>query len=67
MPAASVSIITAVADRGGHRLPEIHAALANATTGWEWLIQLDGDVEVDIPTSIGADSRIAVGNTSFVD
>jgi Glycosyl transferase family 2 len=60
MPTPSVSIITALADRAGHRLEEIHRALAAAATAWEWLIQLDGDAAVDLAPSIRADNRITL-------
>ena len=60
MPAPSVSIITALADREGHRLTEIHGALERATTTWEWLIQLDGDAPLDVPQEIRADDRAAL-------
>jgi hypothetical protein len=42
MPAPRVSILTAVAERPGHRLVEIHTALAAAPPNWEWLIQPNG-------------------------
>ena len=60
MPTASVSIITALADRAGHRLTEIHGGLGRATTTWEWLIQLDGAALGDIPHEIRADDRTAL-------
>ncbi len=60
MPTPQVSIITALADRAGHRLDEIHQALAGAVTTWEWLIQLDGNAPVDLPPPIRADSRITL-------
>ena len=60
MPTPSVSIITALADRRGHRLTEIHSALNAADTSWEWLIQLDGDAPGDVPPDVAADERVAL-------
>ncbi|MFZ0092005.1 MAG: hypothetical protein WAL63_21080 [Solirubrobacteraceae bacterium] len=60
MPPPIVSIITALADRCGHRLSEIHAVLAAAHTEWEWLIQLDGTAAIDVPDAVNRDARVAV-------
>jgi hypothetical protein len=53
----AVSIITAMADRREHRLSEIHAVLATAPAGWEWLIQLDGERGSEPPAEVLADPR----------
>ena len=58
MPTPSISIVTALANRSGHRLQEIHSALGSAGTPWEWLIQLDGDTPGDLPPEIAADRRV---------
>jgi cellulose synthase/poly-beta-1,6-N-acetylglucosamine synthase-like glycosyltransferase len=55
-----VSVITAVADRPEHRLPEIHAALAASAADWEWLIQLDGEHGANLPPGVAADPRTRV-------
>ncbi len=60
MAAPSVSIITAVAGRRGHRLSEIHAVLARAATDWEWLIQLDGEPSIELPEALLDDERVAI-------
>lgn len=60
MRTPQVSIITALADRQGDRLNEIHMALAAAETAWEWLIQLDGEARTAVPQPIRADHRVAV-------
>lgn len=60
MGAPTVSIITAVADRAGDRLPEIHAVLDRARTDWEWLIQLDGEVGIELPAAVLGDGRVGV-------
>jgi hypothetical protein len=51
------SVITAVAERPDHRLNEIHAVLAAAPVGWEWLIQLDGERGTSPPEAVLADPR----------
>ncbi len=60
MPAPTVSIITALAHRSGHRLSQIYAVLAAAPTEWEWLIQVDGATGVNLPEPVCSDSRVAV-------
>jgi Glycosyl transferase family 2 len=60
MPTPTISIITALADRSGHRLLEIYAVLASAQTDWEWLIQLDGEVGIELPEVVLSDARVAV-------
>jgi Glycosyl transferase family 2 len=56
----TVSIITALADRSGHRLSETHAVLAAARPDWEWLIQLDGEGEIELPDGVLRDGRVKV-------
>ncbi len=60
----TVSIVTALADRSGHRLSEIHTVLAAAHTDWEWLIQLDGSDEdggeIELPQVVMSDERVRV-------
>jgi hypothetical protein len=60
MPNPTVSILTALADRSGHRLSEIHAVLAAAQADWEWLIQLDGERGIELPEAVLSDRRVAV-------
>jgi Glycosyl transferase family 2 len=60
MPKPTVSIITALADRPGHRLTEIYAVLVAARTDWEWLIQLDGQGPSELPHVILDDPHVAV-------
>lgn len=60
MAAPTVSIITALADRHGHRLLEIHAVLTRADTDWEWLIQLDGEPGSELPEAVVSDARVRI-------
>jgi cellulose synthase/poly-beta-1,6-N-acetylglucosamine synthase-like glycosyltransferase len=60
MPNPTVSIITALTDRSRHRLSEIHGVLAAAQTDWEWLIQLDGSGEIELPDVVMSDDRVRV-------
>ncbi len=60
MPPPTVSIITALANRSGHRLSEIYAVLAAAHTNWEWLIQLDGLEQIELPDPVRGDPRVAI-------
>lgn len=60
MAKATVSVITALADRAADRLLEIHAALSASDVVWEWLIQLDGERRVDLPSRVVSDARVVV-------
>jgi cellulose synthase/poly-beta-1,6-N-acetylglucosamine synthase-like glycosyltransferase len=57
-----VSVITALADRPGHRLAEVHAALNAGHGDWEWLIQLDGTGEHDLPATVAEDPRVRIAS-----
>jgi hypothetical protein len=60
MPTPTVSIITALADRPGHRLSETHAVLTAARVEWEWLIQLDDAESIELPGEVVSDGRVAI-------
>jgi Glycosyl transferase family 2 len=62
MQAPRISIITALAERSGHRLSETHAVLDQAGTDWEWLIQLDGDAPTELPDPVVSDGRVAIAS-----
>jgi hypothetical protein len=55
-----VSVITAMAERPEHRLPEIHAVLEASPVAWEWLIQLDGDRGAQPSAEVVADPRTRI-------
>ncbi|MBV8956578.1 MAG: glycosyltransferase [Solirubrobacterales bacterium] len=60
MSIPAVSIITALADRAGHRLVETYDVLVRARTRWEWLIQLDGPARDRLPETLLLDERVRV-------
>jgi cellulose synthase/poly-beta-1,6-N-acetylglucosamine synthase-like glycosyltransferase len=60
MSTPTVSIITALAGRAGHRLSEIHDVLAQSRADWEWLIQLDDAAPIEVPESVQSDARVVV-------
>lgn len=55
-----ISLITALADRPGNRLEQIHAVVAASDREWEWLLQLDGDGHHDLPAAVAADPRCSI-------
>jgi Glycosyl transferase family 2 len=57
---ATVSVITALADRAGDRLSEIYAVLSASDVDWEWLIQFDGERSIELPSRVLSDARVVV-------
>ena len=55
-----VSVLTALAPRPHNRLGEIHAALDAAERDWEWVVQVDGAEDPELPDALLADPRVRV-------